>query len=497
MALDGLAKLGNKYTEMDLRLSGEGEARLMLKDMGFNSLQANVLTEEDELLDEFLDNPYSFIGSLPGFSLKDADALRQYFNPAEEELAESGHLPARDEGMVLNYLHNYTRPQRESYADAGLLVDRLVKDGMTGERVDHALDSLLDKDRICLREFEGERQVFLYESDRDEEIIAEKIAKMVARPDAYNKAEINILVRSMAEKTHFKLTEEQSRAVESAFKNSVSIVTGGPGTGKTSIIQVIYDLLDQAGEEVDLCAFTGRAAKRIHEATGLNAKTIHRLLEATYDEETHNTFFARDADNKLDLDAIIIDEASMVGLDLFARLLEALSDRVRLIIVGDEKQLPPVNSGCVFKEVIKSGLVPVQELTEVHRQKEGSEILDFSHRIRQLDDRDPGKLILQDLGKTYGRDLIFIEKISNTEVAGEILKIMESFFRDSDLGWEDILMNSQVILPMRKPSPGDGGLNTLEMNKKSRQYSTRHRKNLHFLIIQARSPLSWMTRLFM
>ena len=465
MALTSLDKLENKYSEEDLRSAGLYERRLILKEMGFTELQTNRLVDEEGMLDEFLDNPYEFIGILQHFTLKDADALRKFFNLEEEELAISGQLPDRDEGVVLNYLYKYSRPEKESYIEADYFKTVLAKQGVSIDRTEHAIHSLVEKERVCLRNFGDEEQVFLYDTDRDEEIVADKLVAMVEKPPKYNRAEVNILTSTVGDNVGMKLTEEQQRAIECALEKPVSIITGGPGTGKTSIILALHDLLNKAGEKVELCAFTGRAAKRIHEATGLNAKTIHRLLEATYDEESYSTFFARNADNKLDVDAVIVDEASMVGLDLFARLLEALSDEARLIIVGDEKQLPPVNSGCVFQDLIKTELIPVNELTEVHRQKEGSEILDFSHRIRRLDDMDSGKHLAQELAENYGGELVFCEKRDNKAVVAEVLELMYSLLSDEEVDWTQVMMNSQVILPLRKPTENDGGLNTYEMNK--------------------------------
>lgn len=453
--------------EMDIQDLAEQGSKVAMEMIGLNQIQANCLHALGEgIFEEFIEDPYSFIGRIPKFTIEQADRIRKKINPDEEDLAYSGQLPARDEGLVLNILSNISNPAKETYVSRRTLEGRLESSGLTLDRMSAALSGLEEKGRIAIHNFGLEDWIYLGENDRDEEIVAEKIAAMLKVESPYSQEELELRVKQAGNLLNFKLNQDQEDAIRTVLQNRISIITGGPGTGKTSIIEAVYGALLDAGEMPEICAFTGRAAKRIKEATGLSAKTIHRLLEASLDAETKMTVFSRHRDNPLEVGAIIIDEASMVGLDIFARLLDAIPATTRLIIVGDEKQLPPVNSGCVLKELIDSGLIPMTKLYRVHRQAEGSEILDFAHRIRQLRDDDSGRGLAEEMADNYGSQLVFQERIKNAEVVADVMTIMADILTDEPLSSTDeFLMSSQIIMPLKKETPSDGGLNTSQINK--------------------------------
>jgi ATP-dependent exoDNAse (exonuclease V) alpha subunit len=173
-----------------------------------------------------------------------------------------------------------------------------------------------------------------------------------------------------------ELSEEQQKAVTLALTNGVSIITGGPGTGKTTIIRCIIDLMQEQGYAAALAAPTGRAAKRMTEATGNEAKTIHRLLEFIPGEG-----FQRNRDNPLVADMVIVDEMSMVDAPLMYALLQALTKGTRLVLVGDRDQLPPVGCGNVFADLLDSEVMPYYRLTEIFRQAQRSNIVRSAHLI--------------------------------------------------------------------------------------------------------------------
>jgi exodeoxyribonuclease V alpha subunit len=184
------------------------------------------------------------------------------------------------------------------------------------------------------------------------------------------------MIQQIQDVEGFKLAVEQFRAVQAAYENKCMVITGGPGTGKSTTVKVIVRMFERLGKTVRLASPTGRAAKRLEEATGRPASTIHRLLEYK-----PRTGFGRNEDVPLDCSVLIVDETSMVDLPLAYHLLKALPPRCRLILVGDVDQLPSVGPGCVLRDIIDSGVVRTVTLTEIFRQAAGSLIITNAHRI--------------------------------------------------------------------------------------------------------------------
>ena len=236
------------------------------------------------------------------------------------------------------------------------------------------------------------------------------------------------------------LSEEQERAVLMALSNQVAVITGGPGTGKTTITKAIISIFEQCGVTTALCAPTGRAAKRIEQSTGREAKTIHRLLEygvgADEDFETGIRFIRND-DNPLEAEAVIVDEASMVDIFLMRALLRALSDGTRIVIVGDADQLPSVGPGNVLRDIIKSGAFPVTQLTRFYRQKEGGSIVENAHRVNRGENPE----------FYLTGDFLFIPESEPDDVIVRLKKLLS----EGELPEKyDILEQTQILCPIKK-----------------------------------------------
>ena len=257
--------------------------------------------------------------------------------------------------------------------------------------------------------------------------------------ETFNTEEVEIDFEKIESRMGIEFSKEQRDAVSGAVTNGVTVITGGPGTGKTTILRAVTMLLREMGYTVALAAPTGRAAKRIKESTGYRGYTIHRLLEASIDEKKDEVIFRRNEENPLEVDAIIVDEASMIDVELMSRLLEACMDGTKLVLVGDVDQLPPVGPGSVLRDIIESEYIHTTLLKSIFRQAEESKIVVSAHEINRGEEPD--------LTYSEGDDLIFMPKSTYAEVREEIAKLA-------------VYEESQVITPTKR-----GQLGTVALNK--------------------------------
>ena len=258
------------------------------------------------------------------------------------------------------------------------------------------------------------------------------------------------LVARAAQEGGVAYSEEQEQAIREAATSGLLLVTGGPGTGKTTVLKGILSLLGNMQKKCVLAAPTGRAAKRLTEVTGEEASTIHRLLEATVDPNTGKLYFVRDEDNPLKADAVIVDEMSMVDISLLYALLQAIPKGKRLILVGDPDQLPPVGPGFPFSDMLRSKRLPVVSLTEIFRQAQKSLIVMNAHRINQ------GQL--PDLTNPQGSDFFFLRTKSEEELSSLIASLCtQRLPKNMGISPDQI----QVLSPTRKGGVGTASLTRL------------------------------------
>ena len=268
--------------------------------------------------------------------------------------------------------------------------------------------------------------------------------------------EIEEAIDHVEKEENMELAEEQKNAVINAVNSGVSVITGGPGTGKTTIINAIIKYFERRAEVVLLAAPTGRAAKRITESTGYNAQTIHRLLEfsgePTEDGQKSVLKFARNEMYPLECEAVIIDEASMVDSHLFYALIKAVQRGTRLVLVGDTDQLPPVGAGNVLRDIITSDIFPVTILTKIFRQSDNSSIVDNAHKIKD-------GIHLEINNKSS--DFFFIPRRSAYDIAKECNELVSDnlpkYLKISP-------MEIEVLTPTRQYELG-----SIELNKKLQQ----------------------------
>jgi len=287
--------------------------------------------------------------------------------------------------------------------------------------------------------------VFLAGLYRSEQSIAERLRLLSQGRPPWPVINAGRAVPWVEARTGLALAPSQREALHLAVQAKVLVITGGPGVGKTTLVNSVLQVLRAKGVQVELCAPTGRAAKRLGESTGLEARTIHRLLEA--DPATGG--FKRGEEHPLDCDMLVVDEASMVDVPLMRALLRALPDGAALLLVGDVDQLPSVGPGQVLADVIASDAVPVVRLTEVFRQAAQSRIITSAHRINQ------GQL--PELTAPEGSDFYFVEAAEPEDAARKLLAVVRD--RVPARFGLDPVRDVQVLCPMNRGGLGARALN--------------------------------------
>ena len=314
--------------------------------------------------------------------------------------------------------------------------------------VQEGLRRLVEGEHVAQDHLAGIEIAYLPDLYEAETYVARRIGSMAADrlPEPPN---LELLVSQVQKAGAVAYSPQQAEAVRAAAVSRLLIVTGGPGTGKTTILRGILDLFSRMELRALLAAPTGRAAKRLQEVTGQEASTIHRLLESQLDPATGQLIFTRDEDNPLKAHAVIVDETSMVDLPLLASLLRALPTGCRLILVGDPDQLPPVGPGCPLSDILRSGVVPAVRLTEIFRQAQESLIVMNAHRVNSG--------VMPDL-KTVTSDFFFLRRRTEEAVASTIGDLCRTRLPDRmGIPPEEI----QVLSPTRKGPTGTASLNLL------------------------------------
>lgn len=414
---------------------------LFLQELGISpNLSMKIYAKYDQkTIDIISENPYRLVEDVQGVGFVTADEIAKNagFSSDSDYRISSGILYTLMQASVDG--HTYLpRESLTSYASQLL--------GVSGERIEDGIERLIMESKLIEKDFMEEKRIFtpvLYYMEMD-------CARLLMDMDAdygtgKDRTRSKILAVSGAE--DIELDEAQLVAVEMAATRGVSVITGGPGTGKTTIIKILLGYFDGEGLDVFLAAPTGRAAKRMTEATGYEARTIHRMLEIGAESTQSVGGFGRDDKNPLETDVVIVDEMSMVDIYLFHALLKAMVSGTRLIMVGDASQLPSVGPGSVLKDIIMSGVFGVSALEHVFRQAAKSDIIMNAHRINQgLDIKLDNK----------SSDFFFLER-DNAEVIIEsiVYLVTKKLPPYVDAKPFDI----QVMTPMRKGILGVINLN--------------------------------------
>lgn len=329
----------------------------------------------ENTLEVINENPYKLIKNVKGIGFLKADeiALKNNLDKNSPYRIESAILYVLTQ-KAINFGHVYYPKEKLTNE-----VSKLI--GVETELIEPVYMNLLLSSEVVIDNSFEESNIYLDYLYVSESYIASKLAKMALNDDFKILFDIEKEIKQAIKSLSIKLSKIQIDAIKSCFEENISIITGGPGTGKTTIINTISKIYLDNGYNISLCAPTGRAAKRIEETTGIEAKTIHRMLgyiPSSYDDIGH---FEYNEDNPLDTNVIIIDEMSMVDVVLFEKLLRGMKDNTRLVIVGDVDQLPSVGAGNVLRDLINSKKIKYTKLVDIFRQSESSNIIVNAHKI--------------------------------------------------------------------------------------------------------------------
>ncbi len=384
-------------------------------------------------------NPYLLCG----------DDIRVEFQAADRMAASMGMertSPERIFAAVTHVLrHNLHNGHTCLVRDKVVLLTRKLT-GLGEDSVEIEIDNRLDAEELCVLRRKDKDFLFLPGLYAAEKYIAFRVELML-RNRYFETRDVDAMIARVEEEKGIVYEELQRRAIREALSRSILILTGGPGTGKTTTLNAIIELLEQEGMKLAIAAPTGRAAMRISEVTGHDAKTIHRLLEVDFSDESRSRFLHNEQ-TPLDADAVIIDEMSMVDAELFESLLRGIRPGCKLVLVGDSDQLPSVGAGNVLRDLIASGKVPTVELRQVFRQAAESLIVTNAHRIVRGEMPD---LTVKD------RDFFFLSRLGEEAAARTIVDLAAERLPKS-YGFSP-LADIQVLAPQRKGTAGVYELN--------------------------------------
>lgn len=445
-SIKGISKAKAKQISTDFKTQfAARETLVSLTSLGLTQNEAlkayNLL--KGDAVDIIKENPYALIGSSIGITFDKADEI-------VENLAEKPPFDYRAQaGVVYIVRHNLNNghtciPRDRIYAPACDLLE------CTQDMVDIALDNAVDSKMLVQKEIDGRQFLFIPEIYIAESSIADRISVMTKYPPRQNDIYPSEIY-AFEQANDIEFDEKQRSAIEIAVNKGLLILTGGPGTGKTTTVKGIINLMKNRKLKVALTAPTGRAAQRMEELTGFEASTIHRLLEVEYKEDSEYPSFVHNMRNPLDYDAVIVDELSMVDVTVFSALLDALPLHCRLIMVGDKDQLPPVGAGNVLRDLIESNVIDVIVLDKVFRQAMQSRIVTNAHRVVK------GEMPVFD--NSPDSDFFLLKENVKFNAPRKILDLVTVRIPNS-YGF-DPMKNVQVLCPSRMGEAGTQNINAI------------------------------------
>ncbi|MBQ4087012.1 MAG: ATP-dependent RecD-like DNA helicase [Clostridia bacterium] len=390
------------------------------------------------------DNPYILCERIRGISFRTADAVAAMSGGAKNSMH-------RIKSGMKYILTHFAGSEGHTYLKRNILINQTVQMlGVDELEAENALVKLLTEHQLVNIKIDEHDAIFLPPLYHAEFLIALCIRELMEDTKRAQIKDAEAEIKKLEKETGITLAEKQKEAVLSALSGGVTVITGGPGTGKTTTINFIIRLFERAKQKIALAAPTGRAAKRMTELCGRDAKTIHRLLEVGYSEDDILREYSRENEEPLEEDVIIVDEVSMVDAILMSSLLNAVKNGGRVILVGDSDQLPSVGAGNVLADIIASEKVPVVCLNTVFRQAEESMIVVNAHRI------NTGEYPILN---RKGKDFFFVEAEDTGKIAALLPDLVTR--RLPEAYRLDPMTDIQVITPMKKTQVGVFSLNAM------------------------------------
>ena len=388
-------------------------------------------------------NPYRLCNEIEGIGFEKADLMASRLgfvnNNLDRIMSGINYVLMKNEGI-----NGHVCLPKGKLAESSAVLLQVEQSLTLG-----GIEELLRQGRLVSRRVEGDELIYRAETYENEKYIAKKLTNLDRLCASVDVSDIAGFIANEESRSGMKYASLQKKAIEDALRYGVMVLTGGPGTGKTTVVRALINIFDTMGFDIALAAPTGRAAKRLSEATSMEAKTVHRLLEMTY-ETTGSFVFRRNESCLLDEQIIIVDEASMIDTFLMAALLRAIKNGARLIIIGDSDQLPSVGAGNVLRDIIDSKRFATVCLTEIFRQAQKSLIITNAHKINGG--------IFPELG-VKDNDFFFLPRRTDREIAATIAELCWARLpkRYGDVG----KYGTQVIAPSRKGEAGTEALNVL------------------------------------
>ncbi|MDY6065412.1 MAG: ATP-dependent RecD-like DNA helicase [Finegoldia sp.] len=457
LEVSGIGK--NNYADIKKSLDEQKEnaaSLIYLESLGLSLRQATLIidTYKEEAIAKVKKNPYQLIDDIRGIGFKTADMISQRIDIEPTS-------PFRIKAGIKYYMDMQATSHGNSYVEYNKMkadVSDLL--AIDSEVIEEKLESLLVENVISIDDFEGEKRVYTPRLMQAEKRVAYNLSQIIQSETDYN-FDVEKEMRRL-EKSEINFDDLQKDAIRMAMTEKVLIITGGPGTGKTSIVKEIVEIYKDKGKKFILAAPTGRAAKRLQESCSYEAKTIHRLL-GYIPLSDNKAVFEHDEDDPIETDLIIVDEASMMDIFITDSLLRAISPETRIIFVGDVDQLPSVQAGNVLKDMINSEKITTIKLEKIFRQADDSNIIINAHRINK------GLFpILNENGKGF-----YFQEVNEAKRARDVIlelcaKRLPDFYKLDPI--EDIT----VLTPMKKSFCG-----TVELNRSLQEVLNPKRPELY------------------